>query len=398
MGKKLGSYRVLSCTLAVLATLVFIVACGDGELEDVIKNPEITWPINNALDNLKNDEDRLSSIVQKPSSPSVPKSSSSDGEDPGPGDSSDSGNTQSSSDGEEPSSASSPNSSSSEEATTPSSSSESPYFITCDVVVPKITVKWTDQSIPDDNNRPVVKCKAKEGGAEVYTFTGGSISWTKDGKLFSWRSISEILGVHNDGSIQVEINDTECKGGKASCKGELEICYSGECRGDPQKPSSSSVASSSSRSSSSSVPPPATSSSSSATSNETKGPCKENNNERYCRWEASAETCYKIDSQYSDIPDGSNKCGVGTCTCTALIKHCSDNGYLYGTATSCDNDGKCKCSGIDLNGKNPSAVGCCNWDNNNGQSNCWTEQLSNTSCPKWMNQTGCNPNNGTCPK
>jgi len=375
----------LSCTLAVLATLVFIVACGDGELEDVIKNPEITWPINNALDNLKNDEDRLSSIVQKPSSPSVPKSSSSDGEDPGPGDSSDSGNTQSSSDGEEPSSASSPSSSSSEEATTPSSSSESPYFITCDVVVPKITVKWTDQSVAD-SLRPVVKCKAKEGGAEVYTFTGSSISWTKDGKLFSWRSISEILGVHNDGSIQVEINDTECKGGKASCKGELEICYSGECRGDPPKPSSSSVASSSS--SSVYVPPPATSSSSSVNSGTGVSPCPSNITQGdMCLWNGAGD-CWKIEA--------------------SRRSECGQNAWVFqggteGAGTACK--GGTFICGKD---KNPptsggaSSLGCCKWDKNGSKCyNVYTQEdknnCSGNSSEHQYWSSACPDTEGACP-
>jgi len=391
MAKKLGSYRVLSCTLAVLATVAFIIACGEGIPEDIIGNPEIKWPINQALESLTNDEERLSSIVQKPSSPSVPpdESSSSEGEDPGPGDgdSSDSGSTQSSSDGGEPSSASSPSSSSSEEVAQ-SSSAESPYILTCEVTTPKVKIKWTDQSIPEDK-RPVVTCKTKESGA-VATIPAGSINWTKDGKTFSWRSISEILGVHPDNSIQVDIKDGDvCKGEKTSCKGSLEICYDGECVGDPPKPSSSSY-SSSSRSSSSHTTTTTSSSSnrssSSATSNETKGPCLVSGSERYCRWDATKTDCDKIDSQYGYIDSGDNKCTAGNCTCAVLIKHCSDNGYLYGSSN---------CTGADLNGKNPSSVGCCNWDNNGGKSNCWTEPTT-ANCPNWLSKTkACNPNNGT---
>jgi len=394
MAKKLSSYRVLSCTLAVLAIVAFIIACGEGISDDVTaNNPEINWPINEALESLTKNEERLSSIVQKPSSSSVPESSS-DGEEPGPGngDSSDSGSTQSSSDGKDPSSASSPNnSSSSEEATTPSSSSESPYFLTCDVVVNKIVLPSKLNAEIKDEDRPAVKCKAKDGGAEVATLTGSVINWTKAGKIFSWvkASIPEIIGIHADNSIQVEIkNEAEvlCKGEKASCKGELEICYSGECLGDPPKPSSSSVASSSS--SSVYVPPPVTSSSSSVNSGTGVSPCPSNITQGdMCLWNGAGD-CWKIEA--------------------SRRSECGQNAWVFqggteGAGTACK--GGTFICGKD---KNPptsggaSSLGCCKWDKNGSKCyNVYTQEdknnCSGNSSEHQYWSSACPDTEGACP-
>ncbi|MCL1956135.1 MAG: hypothetical protein FWF63_02325 [Fibromonadales bacterium] len=313
MAKKLRLYRALSCTLAVLATVAFIIACGEGTPDNI--------GLDRTIDDasgwlLVNDKDRLSQTAHKPSSAVIISSSSEDG--PGGGeDSSDSGGeVEQSSSTEvepEPSSSSLPISSSSE---TPPE--ELPYRVECKVKVST----GTDGKVIPESDWPEVKCIDKATNASI-----GVLKPMSDFKFIdnpAWRD--PIAGIY--ASIKVEVfygadagetpQAKACQRLKANCDGSITIT----------------AASSSSRaiiipSSSSAYVPPVTPSSSSRASTPSSssvassgGGCTAANENKYCFY--GPGNCHKMPTgdccengtlynSCSDAPSSIQYCNYGEC-------------------------------------------------------------------------------------
>jgi len=385
MAKKLGSFRILSCTLSVLATVAFIIACGSGDPELLADFWERD---NNVSENYMTDkiEDIMEQQLKPPQPPPPPPISSNVGGE----ESSDSGSgntSSSSSEAQQPSSAS-PGVSSSD-ATSSSSARESLYTLECNILPANSTFP-SNTRIPIDK-RPEVKCKVKATGA-VITLNENvdAFSWTNDPPWYApdvgtYDNILVKISRATDGTKECDKMEVKCNS-KITITGTVTPSSSSKASSNSNTPSSSSKASSNSNTPSSSSSKPA--SSSSAASNGTKGPCS-----RYCLWSAGG-TCNEINTEHDYIDGG---CTKGNCTCEQLIKNCSDYGYLYGSST---------CSGTDLNGKNPSTVtilGCCKWPDNQGNptnNNCWTLKSTdaNTNCPNLLTPgKACASSNGACP-
>ncbi|MDR2583377.1 MAG: hypothetical protein LBC75_07855 [Fibromonadaceae bacterium] len=329
MAKKLRLCRVLSCTLAVLATVAFIIACGEGTPDNIDIDTSITdasgWL-------LVNDKERLSQMAQKPSSAVIVSSSSEDGS--GGEDSSDSGGGEESSSStevpQEPSSASLPSSSSSE---TPPE--ELPYRVECKV---KVSTGADGKAIPQ-SDWPEVKCIDKATNASI-----GVLVPNNDFKFIdnpNWKD--PIAGTY--ASIKVEVfygNDAgetpqaqACQRLKANCEGSITIAKgsSSSVYIPPIQPSSSSRGNNTP--SSSSTPPPVTPSSSSVASS--GGGCTAANENKYCFY--GPGNCHKMPTgdccengtlynSCSDAPSSVQYCNYGECK-GGDGWNCKDGGGCY---------------------------------------------------------------------
>jgi len=379
MAKKLRSYRVLSCTLAVLATIAFIVACGEGQVIEIIKG--------DMEDSESHAKGNYSSVLANAPSSTQPQSSSSDGEQQPSDRDSSSSEEFSLSSWEQPSSASLPSSSSEES----SSASESLYTLECKVLPDNSTFPAGTTKISKDK-RPEITCieKANPSNVETLDQENDVLEYTSNDSRISWNALQS--GVYNNIRVKIDRdNKGPCHKLEAACTGSITIAASPSSSSytyippssnstPPVTPSSNSTPSSSSRANT-------TTSSSSVASSGTKGPCLVGGNKRYCKWSKDG-ACDEINSEHGYI-SGDGGCSAGNCTCDALIKNCTDYGYLYGSST---------CSGTDLNGKNPDAVtilGCCKWGNNN----CWTLQSDapNKDCPNLLTSGKACPNSPACP-
>jgi len=301
MTKKLRSFRVMSCIVAGLTTVAFIVACGSGELENI--KDDVT--VEQAMRLLAN-ENRLSGIVEKPSSIYEEPSSSSE---KAPG--GESSPSQGASSGKESSSPSSTPSSSSIKSSSSEDVNPGTHDLSCMVTKTEFT---TGSRIPDAD-RPEIKCTEK---AKPNTVT----ILSEDNALIEW-SGAPSWGAPQSGTydkISVTITDVEgdapkgCKRLKADCKGKIEV--TGDAPRPPVTVSSSSRASTT------------TSSASNTTSSASNsgGPCKDGGNDAYCKW---GSECSAIDTRYGYLgeTEATQTCGPKAsklCSCADLIQNCKD--------------------------------------------------------------------------
>jgi len=343
MAEKLRSWRVLSCTLAVLATIVFIVACGDGKVVDVYGG-EIFGEINDANDIF--DGTRMSSIRAAShisSSSEEEPSSSSAPDDNGDDSSSSEDNTSTSSS----SSVSQSSSSSSSEAQ--KSSSSSPYTLACNVInSPRQIVS---KSYEADELATIIKIDCKEKGTSKDINGRDDVEWFNGPTWGGTR-----VGTYNDIRIKIyNRSDIEgCQGLEAPCIGTL-IVGGGTTASSSSRASSASTTSSASGGTSSasggtSSASGGTSSASGGTSSASGGTssasgggsgpeCLENGRQTYCKW---GSNCYPIDERYSSIGENGSVCAEGTCKCAALIAACkadSEPKKVFFTDTCNDSGG-----------------------------------------------------------
>jgi len=391
MAKKLRSFRALSLLLAVLTTIAFIVACGDGTPIDFDEYQVIA---DDAAGNMKlemEDDKGKIWIDYKPPQPPTQPSSSSDGEEPesssgGEQSSSDSGSVSSSSEGQS-SDAGSSNSSSSG-GTLPSSSSDSPYILTCKVL--SANSSFPAGKIPKEK-RPELKCTEKANGNVATLDQEDDVAkWTNNGSIIPWNSMT--VGEYKNIVVKIE-KDAPCANMEATCEGTITITGPSSSSyvpppPPPPPPPGSSSSSINSQSSSSKA------SSSSANNSGTKGPCSKDGKNLSCRWNSTTAECQTIDSQYGYVDKADSNLGIvactaGNCTCENLIKNCDNFGYMYDTAN---------CSGSPI-GKNGAVKGCCRWNPSTEPNVCWTVANDadwNNCGDKVLTGSAC-PNNGTCP-
>ncbi|MCL1956079.1 MAG: hypothetical protein FWF63_02035, partial [Fibromonadales bacterium] len=262
MIKKFKFTHFMPFALAVFVTIVIVIACGKGTLEDVkdLDNKKYVDDATKCLfeENSKSrcklkDYDSLDSLVETPySSSKSEKSSSSDEND----DSSSSRNASGSS--------SSNNAQSSSSLVQSSSSVEYPYILSCKVKVGYDT-GTVRKPIPK-KNMPEVKCTEKKDSTKVTTLDpDADIYWTNNPR---WSNPTDIKD-YNDIRAKVDSDDNKkpCQGESVKCEGTFRICPEVGCpvlSSSSPAPSSStavvvssssvaSAVSSSSRASSSSV-------------------------------------------------------------------------------------------------------------------------------------------------
>ncbi|GBU23523.1 hypothetical protein R83H12_00135 [Fibrobacteria bacterium R8-3-H12] len=222
MAKNIRSWRVfLFCTLSVLATIAFIVACGNGQVIDLVS---IEKEIDSSTGQLKGrveDNTIYEGYVVSSSEQNEPSSSSEIDDPPSQGTSS-----SAPTDNPKPSSSSAQTQSgqSSSSGSKPSSSSGvSLYELTCTLKTPISVVGIGKIS---DGDKPVVKCKTIATNREVTLEGGWDYKFVVTPEL-DWDGASA-------GSYQVKINvynESEvCNGMEKSC-GTLVITKSSASTG-----------------------------------------------------------------------------------------------------------------------------------------------------------------------
>lgn len=208
MAKKLRSFRILSCTVAVLATVAIIIACGNGDPIDVLGDKNI----DQAKIQLVNDPDRLSGIAEKTSSA---ESSSSEGEIDV--DSSGSGDVDVSSGGASPpaSSASLPSSSAAE----PPSSASVPDTHTLACAITKANSSLPAGVKVTKDKKPELTCTeiAKPSNVNKLDADDAPDAWEKNP---DWRSPQE--GTYTGITVRID-KGYPCQYLKATCTGTLTI-------------------------------------------------------------------------------------------------------------------------------------------------------------------------------
>jgi len=379
MAKKLRSWRVLSCILAVFATIAFLIACGDGELVDVSVGESLK-SMNDADDNFFGTKMQgIKDSVKNMSSSSKEESSSSSEPD-------DNGNNNSSSSSENAStqSSSSTKNASSSSNETQKSSSSNPYTLDCSVIKSPIEAYKNDYEV-----NAIFKITCKEGGRNV------DIEDIKNKAIFSGTnendrrfSISNpVPGTFSNLEVEIASSANVCQGMKKPC-GTLVVSAAStpsSSSAPNNTPSSSSrnnstTSSNSSTPSSSSAPNNTPSSASGGTgvspcpSGETRG-----NN---CLWNESG-ACWPLNNDR---------------------ENCAKNGWIFQGGETGATSG-CK-GGTFICGKSTSppaggaaSLGCCHWDT---ETKCWdvfTETAKN-DCSGGNNKftsTKCPDTEGTCP-
>jgi len=377
MAKKLRSWRVLSCTLAVLATIVFIVACGEGQPVD-IGTSDIYQAIQHAETTFNGHMPGITSQIRERSSSSSkeePSSSSSEKDD--------NGNNSSSSSNESSKSSSSAASQNASSSSSEAKSSSSPYTLTCSVIKSTIDPKPTGYSASEIATIVQIVCKDK--GVTQNVDAKDDVKWEADnpeGKSLNLGS-SVVSGVYSNIKITM-YDDAPCPYMKATCdpgkitvSGSTTPSSSSQSNSTQSSSSRASTGSSSSTPSSSSSPPP---SSSSAASSGTCG-----STGTMCLWDA-AGGCWAIKDQ-------------------AERENCAKNGWIFnggeeGAGTACK--GGTFICGKDNNPPKGGAtsLGCCRWDD--GKNQCWNIYTDTdvTNCKSGNNkfwEQKCPDTNGTCP-
>ncbi|MDR2594634.1 MAG: hypothetical protein LBC87_07690 [Fibromonadaceae bacterium] len=310
MAKKLGSFRILSYTLSVLATVVFIVACGDGV-------PDILADFRQNVDVSENEmRDKIGDVMEKqpePPQPPPPLSSNVGGEESSD---SGSGDKSSSSNWEQPSSTS-PGVSSQSNAESSNSAEPSKYTLECNILPANSTFPSGTKIL--EEKRPEVKCKVIESGAVITLDEKVDVfSWTNDPPWYA-----PYVGTYDN--ILVKISRSggtkECNNMEVKCNGTITITGpSSSSR--PPTPSSNSTPSSSSRSSSSSV---ASSSSRAASSSS-------------AAQNGSGDYCYYGEGNCHKMPTGDN------CASGVLVTSCSNPTVKYCDYGVCTNGNKWDCA------------------------------------------------------
>jgi len=251
MAKKLCSYRMLSCTMALLTAITLIIACGDGtpigidstdlkESDAYLLSPANMSSIVSAYLSSSSQEEQTQS-----SSSNVESSNSSSG-----------GEKSSSSNEEQPSSSSEQTQSSSSEES--NNSSDSQYTLTC-TILPENSEFPPNVEIPVDR-KPELKCTDKDGN--TIDLNDEDAMWTGAPK---WKTPQP--GIYNISvKIDREGDSKECHGIKEEC-GTITITAAASSSSkassssvSPPSSSSTGTSSSSSKPSSSSVSPPSSSS------------------------------------------------------------------------------------------------------------------------------------------
>jgi len=365
MAKKLRSFRVLSCTLAVLATLAFIIACGEGQVIEIVQSK--------MADSEGNARGNYSSILAN--MPSYTQSSSSEEEQPPASSSSEDISLSS---GEQPSSASLPDSSvSSSQSAEPSSSSESPYTLSCKILPANSTFP-VGVKIPVER-RPELKCIEKNGNVIPLDNDLDVGKWTNNP---AWNGPSALI--YDNILVKVERDDKgPCHGLEVKCEGTITISAPSSSSYSPPPPpsnssSSPSTTSSSSKASSASTTPSSSSAASgggACSSNETRG--------NMCLWNAGGD-CWPLNSSERD--------------------NCGKNAWIFqggteGAGTACS-------GGTFICGKNNSpptgsaaSLGCCKWET---ETKCWDVYTTQekTDCSGGSNRfwnQNCPNKDGGCP-
>ncbi len=337
MRKKLRSFRVLSCTLAVLATIAFIIACGAGDIKDIVESDfgnakdHADVILNSVLGNLPSssepeEQQVSSSSVSEESSPSISSSSIK----------------------EEPSSSSLPTpSSSSEDAPPPP---DYPYKVECKL---KVTTWTQNDSIPL-KNWPEVKCIEKATSKSIGTFDlKEDVKWSGDPYWSTSYWKSPPGGTY---SISIEIFDDasvkECRKLKADCEGKLTITApsSSSYTPPPPPPPPPPTPSSSSHHSTTTSSSSKASSSSAAASG-----CTEANKNKYCHY-GSRDKCYKMPTE-DCCKDGTlvNSCDEAPATAT----YCNYGECKGGSGWNCTGGGGCYRMPTEDNCKNGTIVSTC---------------------------------------
>ena len=377
MAQKLRSWRVLSCTVAVLATIALIIACGNGTMVDV-NSGDIG---NNVIVAEGILESEMEDIVIATLASSSSKEESSSSTDEGNGD------DKSSSSEDSPT----PSSSSSNNEIIPSSSSEAQnqYTLTCTML--KTTI---DPGMYGDNSKLSeifrVECKDNRDGTLVPIETYEDILWSGNvGSSSSKDGIWDYAVIAGTRFSNIKINVYEyadgCKKMPASCPGTLTV----NGTPPPPPPSSSSIVvtpssssraisssgngntqSSSSRANSSSSRANSSSSSrANSSSGGTQSSSSAGNTGEYCYY--GPGNCYKMptnDNCASGVLVSSCDsptvmyCDYGVCT-NGSGWNCTNGGCYVKPASGCSGAGfkevnKCPDDHLPPCGKDPSLPEC----------------------------------------
>jgi len=365
MAKKLRSYRLLSCILAVLTTFVFIISCGEGIEVEIDKIKMQTT--------MGHFEDRYSEVVEnsKSSGMVIDESSSSAGSG-GDEDSSSSEELPFSS-FEEPSSASLPSSSSEEY----SSSGESPYTLECNILPANSTFP-PGVKIPKEK-RPELKCKEKANGASTTLDNDNDVGkWTNQP---IWNGPE--AGTYNNIMVKVERDDKgPCHGLEVKCNGTITVTAPSSSSTPPPPPPPPPPSSSSQ--SHTTTPSSSSRSSSSSSASSGGGACGSDSRGDNCLWNGAGD-CWPI----KNADDRAN---------------CGKNAWIYQGGTTGEGTA-CK-GGTFVCGKDSSppsggktSLGCCHWET---ETKCWDvyEEKEKTDCSGGNNKfssTKCPDKEGTCP-
>jgi hypothetical protein len=314
MTKKLRSWRALFCTLAVLATISFIVACGEGQPVDIgmgliegeIDSAERIFVTSHLTDVINDVERNLSSSSEAPSS-----SSSSEKDDDKESSSSEASSTKSSS-----SEKSSPSSSSEP----PKSSSSNPYTLACNVINSPLTI--TDPKSMPYTSAEIAKiikidCKYKNESKDINAVA--DVKWEDSP---NWNGAA--AGTWSSIKITIYPDVEACRNMNATCTGTIKISGSTTPSSNSTTPSSNSSGgtSSSSRATSSNSNTP----SSSSTGSSTFEDCKKNGTVAYCDWGTSSQKdCSVINTQWGAMGESGKETCKGPdkpCACSDLITNC----------------------------------------------------------------------------
>jgi len=214
---KFINFKIMPPILAVLATIVIIIACGKGDLENFEHDGDMEQEIDDAVEKLF-EGGILDSVAVAQMSSSEEESSSSE-----------LSSSSISSSSVLLSSSSEPSSSS----LAPSSSSKYPYIVVCKVTVDTGTVKI---SIPPAN-RPKVECVEEANPTNVFKVLDprDDVQWFD---APAWPNPAE--GVYSNIQVKIYGDAPACQGLTATCSGTFRICATPtSC---PELPSSSSAA------------------------------------------------------------------------------------------------------------------------------------------------------------
>ena len=376
MAKKLGPFRILSCTLSVLATVAFIVACGNGVPDILVDFAQDLGVSENYMN------DKIEDVMEQqpePPQPPPPPSSNSGGEessDSGPGD------TSSSSSEEQQPSSTSPGVSSSSEAA--SSSAGVPlYTLECNI----INSTFPSGKRIEIKDRPEVKCKVIATGAIIPLDENiDAFSWTNDPPWYA-----PYVGTYDNILVKVSRateGTKECDKMEIKCKGTITITGTVSSNSTPSSSSkassNSNTPSSSSKASSNSNTPSSSSKASSSSAGSTNGACGSDGRGNMCLWNGGG-ACWPIKDQADR-----NNCGKD-----AWIFQGGTEG-----ATSACSGGTFIC-GIDNNPPTAagSSKGCCRWNNSD---KCWDvySDQQKTDCSGGNNKywsQACPNKDGGCP-
>jgi len=308
MAKKLRSWRALSCILAVLAAIAFIVACGDGKLID-IHTSEIGMEIDQAEQNF--DKGHLLDILDE-----VKNRSSSSSEESPSSSSEEENKESSSSEGGASTQSSSSTSRSSSSSTESQRSSSSPYTLSCSVIgssktIESNTMGYTSSEIA---NWIKIECKDNKGASKELSARGDVETWTD---APNWSSTLPKLGESTStwSSMKIktwyDLDNDKCPNKEVTCTGSITV------RGEAITTSSASNNTTSSSSRGSNTTSSASNTTSSASNTTTSsasggGYCFYGPGKCYTKPTAGCDE-YSVEVSNCDNPSGIRYCDYGVC-------------------------------------------------------------------------------------